>query len=159
KISLPVHQIALVVNGVHLLENLKLDELAGKGVYEFAFIMEPLEIQGGTGSEGSPLPGRLFRGVARGSLYGPPLDGGCRVWRRRPRSGRRGGGPGHAPPREQEPDYCSIGAVSDARALGASRTPAAAIKTRTEPTMSAIVGRSPSISTEATMPTTGTLST
>src|SRR5262249_29364836 len=32
KISLPVHQIALVVNGVHLLENLKLDELAGKGV-------------------------------------------------------------------------------------------------------------------------------
>src|SRR5262244_3678125 len=55
KISLPVHQIALVVNGVHLLENLKLDELAGKGVYEFAFIMEPLKIQGGTGSTVAPI--------------------------------------------------------------------------------------------------------
>ena len=30
QISLPVHQIALVVNGIHLLENLKLDELAAK---------------------------------------------------------------------------------------------------------------------------------
>ena len=46
-LSLPVHQIALVVNGVHLLENLKLDELASKGVSEFAFIMQPLKIQGG----------------------------------------------------------------------------------------------------------------
>ena len=27
-VSLPVHQIALVVNGVHLLENMKLDQLA-----------------------------------------------------------------------------------------------------------------------------------
>ena len=54
-LSLPVHQIALVVNGVHLLENLKLDELASKGVYEFAFIMQPLKIQGGTGSTVSPI--------------------------------------------------------------------------------------------------------
>jgi hypothetical protein len=30
EISLPVHQLALVVNGVHLLENMKLDELAAK---------------------------------------------------------------------------------------------------------------------------------
>ena len=51
----PVHQIALVVNGVHLLENLKLDELAAKQVYEFAFIMQPLKIQGGTGSTVSPI--------------------------------------------------------------------------------------------------------
>src|SRR5262245_21848444 len=35
KLSLPVHQVALVVNGIHLLENLKLDELAAKRVYEF----------------------------------------------------------------------------------------------------------------------------
>ncbi len=42
----PVHQIALVVHGIHLLENLKLDELAGKQVYEFAFIIQPLKIQG-----------------------------------------------------------------------------------------------------------------
>ena len=30
QLSLPVHQIMLVVNGIHLLENLKLDELAAK---------------------------------------------------------------------------------------------------------------------------------
>ncbi|MBX9589079.1 MAG: cyclase family protein [Hyphomonadaceae bacterium] len=55
QLSLPVHQIALVVSGVHLLENLKLDELAGKQVYEFAFAMQPLKIQGGTGSTVSPV--------------------------------------------------------------------------------------------------------
>ena len=54
-LSLPVHQIALVVNGVHLLENLKLDELASKGVSEFAFIMQPLKIQGGSGSTVAPI--------------------------------------------------------------------------------------------------------
>jgi len=29
-----VHQIFLVVNGIHILENLKLDELAAKKVYD-----------------------------------------------------------------------------------------------------------------------------
>jgi kynurenine formamidase len=55
QLSLPVHQLALVVNGVHLLENLKLDELAQKQVYEFAFVMQPLKIQGGTGSTVAPI--------------------------------------------------------------------------------------------------------
>jgi kynurenine formamidase len=55
ELSLPVHQIALVVNGIHLLENLKLDELVAKGVQEFAFVMQPLKIQGGTGSTVSPV--------------------------------------------------------------------------------------------------------
>jgi kynurenine formamidase len=55
QISLPVHQIALVVNGVHLLENLKLDELASKQVGEFALILQPLKIQGGTGSTVAPI--------------------------------------------------------------------------------------------------------
>ena len=55
KLSLPVHQIALVVNGIHLLENLKLDELAAKQVYEFAFIMQPLKAQGFTGSTVAPV--------------------------------------------------------------------------------------------------------
>jgi kynurenine formamidase len=55
QLSLPVHQIALVVNGIHLLENLKLDELAQKGVGEFAFVMQPLKIQGGSGSTVSPI--------------------------------------------------------------------------------------------------------
>jgi kynurenine formamidase len=45
----------LVVNGIHLLENLKLDELAARQVYEFAFILEPLKIQGGTGSTVAPI--------------------------------------------------------------------------------------------------------
>ena len=55
QISLPIHQIALVVNGVHLLENLKLDELASKQVNEFALILQPLKIQGGTGSTVAPI--------------------------------------------------------------------------------------------------------
>src|SRR5262245_884444 len=55
EISLPLHQIALVVNGIHLLENLKLDELAEKKVYEFAFVMQPLKLQGGTGSTVAPV--------------------------------------------------------------------------------------------------------
>jgi kynurenine formamidase len=54
-LSNPVHQIALVVNGIHLLENLKLDELAGKQVYEFALIVQPLKIQGATGSTVAPI--------------------------------------------------------------------------------------------------------
>jgi kynurenine formamidase len=55
QLSLPVHQLALVVNGIHLLENLKLDDLAAKQVYEFAFIMQPLKVQGGTGSTVAPI--------------------------------------------------------------------------------------------------------
>ena len=54
-ISAPVHQIALVVNGVFLLENLKLDDLAAKNVGEFAFIIQPLKIEGGTGSTVAPV--------------------------------------------------------------------------------------------------------
>lgn len=55
QVSLPIHQMMLVVNGIHLLENLKLDELAAKRAYEFAFIVEPLKIQGGTGSTVAPI--------------------------------------------------------------------------------------------------------
>jgi kynurenine formamidase len=43
----PGHQILIVVNGIHLLENLRLDELAARRVYEFALIVEPLKIQAG----------------------------------------------------------------------------------------------------------------
>ena len=51
----PVHQIMLVVNGIHLLENLRLDQLAAQQVYEFALVVEPLKIQGGTGSTVAPI--------------------------------------------------------------------------------------------------------
>jgi kynurenine formamidase len=55
QLSLPGHQIFLVVHGIHLLENVKLDELAAKKVYEFAFAMQPLKMQGGSGSTVSPV--------------------------------------------------------------------------------------------------------
>ena len=53
-VSNSIHQIMLVVNGIHLLENLKLDELAARRVYEFALILQPLKIEGGTGSTVAP---------------------------------------------------------------------------------------------------------
>jgi kynurenine formamidase len=53
-ISLPVHQIALVVNGVHLLENMKLDTLAERRPSEFALMVQPLKIKGGSGSTVAP---------------------------------------------------------------------------------------------------------
>jgi len=55
QLSLPVHQIMLVVNGIHLVEALKLDELAAARVYEFAFVVQPLKIQGATGSTVAPI--------------------------------------------------------------------------------------------------------
>jgi kynurenine formamidase len=54
-LSLPVHQIALAVYGIFLLENMNLEELAAKKVYEFAFIVQPLKIKGGTGSTVAPI--------------------------------------------------------------------------------------------------------
>jgi kynurenine formamidase len=54
-LSLPVHQLLLAVHGIHLLENLKLDALAAAGVQEFALILQPLKIQGGTGSTVAPV--------------------------------------------------------------------------------------------------------
>jgi kynurenine formamidase len=54
-LSLPVHQLALVAKGIHLLENMKLDELAAKKVYEFAFVIQPLKMQGASGSTVSPV--------------------------------------------------------------------------------------------------------
>ena len=55
KISSPVHQILLAVNGIHILESLKLDELVIKRVNEFAFILEPLKLKGATGSTVAPI--------------------------------------------------------------------------------------------------------
>ena len=54
ELSLPVHQIFLVVHGIHILENMKLDELASKKVYEFAFTMQPLKMYGASGSTVAP---------------------------------------------------------------------------------------------------------
>src|SRR6516225_11418510 len=54
-LSTPIHQLALVVNGVHLLEHMKLDELAAKNAYEFAFVLTPIKLEGATGSTVAPI--------------------------------------------------------------------------------------------------------
>ena len=41
--------------GIYLLENLKLDELVGKNVSEFALILQPMKMQGGAGSTVAPV--------------------------------------------------------------------------------------------------------
>jgi kynurenine formamidase len=55
KLSNPVHQIMLVVNGIFLLENMRLDELAAERAYEFALVVQPLKLVGGTGSTVAPI--------------------------------------------------------------------------------------------------------
>ncbi len=54
-LSSPVHQILLVTHGIYLIESLKLDELIEKDIDEFAFIVQPLKLQGGTGSSIAPI--------------------------------------------------------------------------------------------------------
>lgn len=54
ELSVPVHQILLAMNGVHILENLKLDELARLRLFTFAFTAQPLKLQGATGSTVAP---------------------------------------------------------------------------------------------------------
>jgi kynurenine formamidase len=55
QVSNPVHQIMLVVYGIHLLENLRLDELAAGRVQEFALMVQPLKLVGATGSTVAPV--------------------------------------------------------------------------------------------------------
>lgn len=52
---IPSDSLEAGVNGIHVLENLKLDELAARRIYEFAFVMQPLKIQGGSGSTVAPV--------------------------------------------------------------------------------------------------------
>ena len=55
QLSNPVHQIMLVVHGIHLLENMRLDELAAARAWEFALVVQPLKLQGATGSTVAPI--------------------------------------------------------------------------------------------------------
>ena len=50
-----MHQILLAVNGIHMLESLKLDELAAKRIYEFVFILEALKLKGAMRSTVAPI--------------------------------------------------------------------------------------------------------
>lgn len=53
--AMPVHVHLLVKSGIHIIENLNLDEIAAAGIREFLFIAAPLRIQGGTGAPIRPL--------------------------------------------------------------------------------------------------------
>ena len=55
QLSLPVHQMMLVVHGIHLVERMKLDALAAAQAHEFAFVIQPLKLQGATGSTVAPV--------------------------------------------------------------------------------------------------------
>ena len=53
--TLPGHIIFLVRNGVYIIENLKLGELAAAGAYQFEFVCAPLKFVGATGSPVRPI--------------------------------------------------------------------------------------------------------
>ena len=47
--------ILIVQEGIHIIESLFLEELAGDGVREFGFVCLPLKLKGGTGSPVNPI--------------------------------------------------------------------------------------------------------
>ena len=53
--AMPVHVHLLVESGIHIIENLNLEELARAAAYEFLFIALPLKMQGATGSPIRPI--------------------------------------------------------------------------------------------------------
>ena len=52
---LPAHTHLLVDSGIHIIENMDMDELASLGVYKFLFVCLPLKFVGGTGSPVRPI--------------------------------------------------------------------------------------------------------
>jgi kynurenine formamidase len=46
----PVHMRLIADSGIYIVENLNLEELAAAKVYEFAVVVPPLKVKGGTGS-------------------------------------------------------------------------------------------------------------
>ncbi|HLQ60760.1 MAG TPA: cyclase family protein [Candidatus Acidoferrales bacterium] len=53
--TLPGHVLLLVRAGIHIVENLYLEELAEAGVHEFLFVCLPLKMKGATGSPVRPI--------------------------------------------------------------------------------------------------------
>ncbi len=51
----PCHQLLIKENGVHLIENMKLDALAREEITEFLFACAPLKLKGGAGSPVAPV--------------------------------------------------------------------------------------------------------
>lgn len=52
--NLGIEKVGMLMTRGVLLERMKLDELAAREVYEFAFVMQPLKIRGATGSTVAP---------------------------------------------------------------------------------------------------------
>jgi kynurenine formamidase len=50
-----VGHIALLGNGIPIVESMNLEDLGAAGVHEFLFVMAPLKIVGGTGSPVRPI--------------------------------------------------------------------------------------------------------
>jgi kynurenine formamidase len=55
KMALFGHAHLLVKHGIHIIENLNLEALAGEKIYEFGFVGIPLKFRGATGSPIRPL--------------------------------------------------------------------------------------------------------
>ncbi len=53
--SLPGHVVLLVRHGIHIIENLFLEELAAAAVHAFTFVCLPLKLRGATGSPVRPV--------------------------------------------------------------------------------------------------------
>ena len=53
--TLPAHVLLLVREGIPIIENLNLEELAAAKVYEFVFVCLPLKMRGATGSPVRPI--------------------------------------------------------------------------------------------------------
>lgn len=53
--AMPAHVELMVKRGINIMENMRLDELAEKQIYEFMFCALPLRIKGGTGSPIRPV--------------------------------------------------------------------------------------------------------
>lgn len=45
----------IIASGIHMVENLKLDELSAAHAYQTAYTMEVLKIKGGTGATIAPI--------------------------------------------------------------------------------------------------------
>lgn len=59
--EMPVHIHLLVEKGIHLIENLNLEQLAADRINEFLFVAAPLKIRGGTGAPVRPLAFELSK--------------------------------------------------------------------------------------------------
>ena len=64
--SFAVHAYLLIDQGVQIIENLQLDELANDMVHTFVFIALPLKIRGATGSPVRPIAVPLTRAASAG---------------------------------------------------------------------------------------------